>query len=73
MRRKASAIVQQKEGWYGVTFTVQQKKITDLTLIKDKSLRELKESIGTKAMGSAWRTGQPICSISPSRLRKDAR
>ena len=57
MRRKASAIVQRKEGWYGVAFTVQQKKVTELTFLMDKSLRELKESVGANGYGVGLENG----------------
>lgn len=57
MRRKTSAIVQRRDGWYGVTFTAQRKKIIDLTLLVDKSLRELKESIGANGYGVSLENG----------------
>jgi len=57
LRRRASAIIQRKEGWYGVTFTVQRKKITDLTLLLDKSLRELKEAVGPNGYGVGLENG----------------
>jgi len=57
LRRKAAAIIQRKEGWYGVTFTVQRKKITDVTLLPDKSLRELKEAVGANNYGVGLENG----------------
>ncbi len=57
MRRKAAAIVQQKEGWYGVTFTVRQKAITGLTLLIDRSLLELKGSVGEDGYGVGLENG----------------
>lgn len=57
MRRKAAAIVQQKGGWYGVTFTIRQKEIAGLRLTTGRSLQDLKGSVGEDGYGVGFDNG----------------
>ncbi len=43
MKRKASAIVQRKDGWYGVDFSVNDRAIGEVSLYENKDLAELKQ------------------------------
>ena len=57
MRRKAAAIVQQREGWYGLTFTVKDRSIGDLDLYSGRSLDELRSVVGRNTYGLALENG----------------
>ncbi|OPY69741.1 MAG: hypothetical protein A4E57_00991 [Syntrophorhabdaceae bacterium PtaU1.Bin034] len=57
MKRKGSALVQSKEGWYGVTFDVREKEISELRVHSGKSLPELKQLVGEKGYGVALENG----------------
>jgi hypothetical protein len=45
LRRRAAAIVQQKDGWHGITFTVKDREIGELNLYSNRNLGELKSIV----------------------------
>ncbi len=55
--RQASAIIQWKEGWCGVTFELRQKEITGLTLYPDKSISELEKTFEESGYGIGLENG----------------
>ncbi len=57
MRRKAAAIVQRKDGWYGLTLSVREKEIGEINLYTDRSLTELKRIVDGNNYGIALENG----------------
>jgi hypothetical protein len=57
LRRRAAAIVQQKDGWYGLTFTTEEREIGELNLYSDRSLPELRRIVDGTGYGIALENG----------------
>lgn len=57
MRRKGAAIIQQNGSWYGVTLTVREKEITDLEILEQGSLAELRKVLKEDDYGAAVENG----------------
>ncbi len=53
MRKTASAIVQDKEGWYGLTLTVTDREISDVKVYSDYGLEELRKMFDNQPCGVA--------------------
>ena len=53
MRKTASAIVQDKEGWYGLTLTVTDREISDVKIYSGYDLAELKKMFDNQPCGVA--------------------
>ena len=53
MRKTTSAIVQDKEGWYGLTFTAADRDISDVKVYPGYSLNELKKMFDKQPCGVA--------------------
>ena len=57
MRRKGAAIIQQNGNWHGVTLAVREKEITDLHILGEGSLDELREVVKEDGYGAAVENG----------------
>jgi hypothetical protein len=57
LRRKGAAIVQQNGSWYGVTLTVRDKEITDLEILEEGSLAELRKVLKEDGYGAVVESG----------------
>ena len=57
MRRKGAAIIQQNGSWYGITLTVREKKITDVEILEEGSLAELRKVLKEDDYGAAVENG----------------
>ena len=53
MTNTASAIVQHKDGWYGLTLTIKDKEISDVKVFTDCTLEELKLRFAKDPLGVA--------------------
>jgi len=60
LRRKGAAIVQQNGSWYGVTLTVRDKEITDLEILEEGSLAELRKVLKEDGYGAVVESGLPL-------------
>ena len=53
MRKIASAILEHKEGWYGISFTIKDKELTDVKVYTGYALEELKKLFEMRPCGVA--------------------
>jgi hypothetical protein len=53
LKKTASAIVQDGQGWYGLTLTVRESKISDLKIYPDRTLDQLKKMFAGQPCGVA--------------------
>lgn len=53
MKRKGAALVQHRDAWYALSFTVRERKITDLAVHTKKDLAELKAALQEDGYGVA--------------------
>ena len=57
MRRKGAAIVEQNGSWYGITLTVREKEISDLKILEEGSLAELRKVLKEDGCAAAVENG----------------
>jgi hypothetical protein len=53
LKRRAAAIIQQKDGWYGLTFAVGEREIGEFNLYSDRSIEELRRIVDGTGYGIA--------------------